>query len=1049
MTKVNIKGYQMLSDQHGAPADVWKKHRESGSVLIYIIIVMLIFGFLGAGMVSMFTSSTMMSSGVPNYARTSQYLAEAGMRYAISELRNSGYNTSTIESLNGVANDKIFTLGNDGSFTINVFGKWFKAGSDYDQSSGTISLTVPEGKVPRGFAIPANAYLVNLESFRDSVLFGGSPNSIYSAQITTAPTLNTGDTSFSLELGDNFQAVVSQGHKLLIAVKPAATVTIGPNDDELTVADEAWNFFPPANGSIYIANAVTGIINEYYYEDMVQGSTKLNLVNLPAAIEFKNTDFVMLSNHNHLISTAGTSDGVNSSVNLKLAMDFGQNIESPQVIAPPAKELSADVEPSSTSDYSTPAESTGGAVEVSVDAEGNPLITLGGNVTGGSFGSVWYGGTSSQGGVNVCNAGVCEFNDGMRAFFIMDYQGTGDGFTFAIINGDKNTTDSTGGKLVGGVAVDGELLGYAGDGIDGKGLQPPKMALEFDTYLNPDAYDPSTGSGRNDQGSSDLDHLQFVFWGDTADDKFDDNVHGFDGMREKWSYSTSGNIRSSPALDSLDSRIYFGSDDHYIYSLDSDGSLNWRYNTGDNVQSSPLISGSYIHIGSNNYRFYLLNRNQTSISGWFFNFGGDVRSSPAAGAGNHVYVGSNNNSLWDVSNSTLASTLKVTGDDVLSSPAIDPNDGAIYFGSNDNKIYAINPDGSTKSGSWPVTTGGDVVTRPAIDTTGGSYDGTIYVGSKDGYIYALNPDGSQAWTYDTTGPIESSPVIHKAISSESDSNDGTVYIGTDALSNEGYLLALDPNPSPASRVKWSFQTGINNVRSPPTFDDGDWDDDGVADGDKTIWFGADNSYLYALSPSGVELGNINLGGRVRPKPTLGPDGMVYAGSDADKVYAITPHCSIENIEDILTEGNAITPSNLATLGDPIDVSGNNWLDEGRYWAVRMEMVRGTTANTRGKYEYTLKAWIRQCSDSTCATDWTTGKNIVGTYFTDTRIKYSAKSPHLEQTVELCSADHDKFETALIGFTEATGSATQNVIIQKLAIGLIRPGDYEITSDPNW
>lgn len=693
---------------------------------------------------------------------------------------------------------------------------------------------------------------------------------------------------------------------------------------------------------------------------------------------------------------------------------------------PPAMDLPADISPTAISDFSTPAESAGGAVEVSVDGEGNPLITLGGN-TADAFGSVWYSGTTARGGVNVCTAGVCDFNLGMRTFFVMDYQGAGDGFTFAIINGDTdvgNTTSSTGGGS-------GELLGYAGDGTDGNGLQPPKMAIEFDTHINPGAYDPSTGSNRNDQGSSDLDHLQFVYWGDTKDDKFDDNVHGFDGMREKWAYSTGANIRSSPAVDPVDGRIYVGSDDGFFYSLNSDGSYNWSFDSGSSIKSSPLISWTYIFVGSDNTSLYLFNRNQTFPTQFAVGLGGAVKSSPAFSADNHLYVGSDSNALWDIDfNLGWISNLKITGGDVRSSPAISPGDGTIYFGSNDNKIYAIKPDGSTPAGSWPKLTGAEVVTRPAIDTTGGPYDGTVYVGSRDGYVYALDETGAQVWRYDTQGPIESSPAI---------GSDGTIYIGTDAGSNEGYLYALDPNPGAAERVKWRFQSGINNVRSAPTVDD--------ADRDGTIWFGSDDNNLYAVNPSnGEEIGRVDLVADVRPKPAIGSDGMVYVGSDSNKVYAITPHCSLENIEDITTTGNAITST---TLGTEISVPGEpNWLNEGRYWAVRMEVVRGTTANSRGKYEYTLKAWIRQCSTSTCVTDWN-GQNVVGTYFADTRIGYSAKTPHLEQTVELCSADHDKFETALIGFTEATGSQTQNVIIQKLAIGLIRPGDDEITNDPNW
>ncbi len=69
-----------------------------------------------------------------------------------------------------------------------------------------------------------------------------------------------------------------------------------------------------------------------------------------------------------------------------------------------------------------------------------------------------------------------------------------------------------------------------------------------------------------------------------------------------------------------------------------------------------------------------------------------------------------------------------TGNDVWSSPAIG-SDGTVYVGSNDDKLYAINPDGTKK---WEFQTGGSVGSSPAIGS-----DGTVYVGSHDHKLYAI------------------------------------------------------------------------------------------------------------------------------------------------------------------------------------------------------------------------------------------------------------------------------------------------------------------------
>ncbi len=72
---------------------------------------------------------------------------------------------------------------------------------------------------------------------------------------------------------------------------------------------------------------------------------------------------------------------------------------------------------------------------------------------------------------------------------------------------------------------------------------------------------------------------------------------------------------------------------------------------------------------------------------------------------------------------------------VRSSPAID-SDGTIYIGSGDDKLYAINPDGTKK---WEFLTGDPVWSPPSIGS-----DGTIYVGSDDGKLYALIGSGRLA-----------------------------------------------------------------------------------------------------------------------------------------------------------------------------------------------------------------------------------------------------------------------------------------------------------------
>ena len=156
-------------------------------------------------------------------------------------------------------------------------------------------------------------------------------------------------------------------------------------------------------------------------------------------------------------------------------------------------------------------------------------------------------------------------------------------------------------------------------------------------------------------------------------------------------------------------------------------------------------------------------------------------------------------------------------------------DGTIYFGSEDNDLYALNPDGSQKwafatQGSigssppsartapstsgrriiismpstrtaaqkWAFLTGG-IDSSPAIGT-----DGTIYVGSWDNNLYAVNPNGSQKWACLTGGSVNASPAIGA---------DGTIYVG----SQDDNLYAIN---AADGRQQWAFTTGSGIWTSP-------------------------------------------------------------------------------------------------------------------------------------------------------------------------------------------------------------------------------------------
>ncbi len=144
-----------------------------------------------------------------------------------------------------------------------------------------------------------------------------------------------------------------------------------------------------------------------------------------------------------------------------------------------------------------------------------------------------------------------------------------------------------------------------------------------------------------------------------------------------------------------------------------------------------------MYVGNDNGRIYAFN-GTTGAELWIFDTGAPVRSSPALSSdGTRVYIGSESNNVYalnaasGVAVPSPPSSWPFTGasGDIDSGIQVDAN-GHIYFGSDDDNVYALYPDGTLK---WSFTTGGNVEVKPAVKG-----DGTVYAGSNDGHLYSIN-----------------------------------------------------------------------------------------------------------------------------------------------------------------------------------------------------------------------------------------------------------------------------------------------------------------------
>jgi outer membrane protein assembly factor BamB len=272
----------------------------------------------------------------------------------------------------------------------------------------------------------------------------------------------------------------------------------------------------------------------------------------------------------------------------------------------------------------------------------------------------------------------------------------------------------------------------------------------------------------------------------------------------------------------------------------------------------------------------------------------EIKSSPAIGLDGTIYFGSVNDTLYALNPNGTLKWYYHTGRDIYSSPAIG-SDGTIYFGSYDFYFYALKPDGSLK---WRYDAGSSVHTSPAIGS-----DGTIYFGQMvneyyPGYFTALNPDGTLKWRYPTNCDIYSSPSIGQ---------DGTIYFGTWSRENAIHLFALNPDGS----LKWAYWIGTgygaSMYSSPAIGSDGTiyfiacqrllalnpdgtlkwispeiWgqfirDDSPVICLDGTIYCGG-YGWFFAVNPNGALKWKCWTGCDVTSSPSIGTDSTIYFGN---------------------------------------------------------------------------------------------------------------------------------------------------------------------------
>ena len=1033
-----------------------------GTVLVYLVVVLLIFGVLGVIIASLFTTATT-SSATPNDARRASYIAESGIRYALSEIRNSKDLANAAELLNTTTE---FKLDKNGSFTIGVFspGLTSAQAKTISGSGFTLKLNAPySGKFPDDFAVHNavnDLYIVDWLKFPETA----SPFDDRAKVIGSSDARGASEITLTLDtLGGQYNAGLEE--TICFAVLAAEAQTNIDRGASIYVNEKASEFFPSENGAIRIASLSDNRIYDCFYEkrihDTVNNRVELsNLREIPGAswnniATLQPTDYVILAPYNFRVFATGTSGGTQ--------VQIGNNkpfwaLATPSEYTIYMRELLTDKSIVQVGDV------------IRTQEAGDKKIELGRGTSGQEgFGDLWYGGEKSIGGdVNFCKQGRCIFGDGVRVFFTADLSGDGEGFTFALIAGGTTSVPVNRSGSAGGDFALSELLAYAGrgqksdgtflDGV-GEGLKPPKLALEFDTRTNLDeplqycqnASDPKENSRNDPQpGGSPKDVLQYVFWGNDTlviycrdnHPSYDDNRHDAEGDEASlnWTYDTGANILSSSAV-GADGAIYISANNSTLYAFEPDGTLKWTYPLlRPNLYAPGIDRSGGPHDGTLytdvlDFSFVAINP-ADGTKKWDAFVGANINATPAVASDGSIYFGTDNGKLiksdpddrqaklmFPTSNEWTFDT--GSSEDVNTTPAFSLDGSVVYAVSNSGRLFAV--DTATGTEIWHFDLGarsGIIHSSPTVNSS----DGTIYVGSDDQKVYAINPDGTEKWTYATAGNVNSTAFVDL-----SDPADQTIYIG----SYDNFLHALNLNGT-AKALPWPFRTLDNVVSSP------------IIGSDRTVFVGSDDFNIYAIHSDGTEKWHVQTGAQVQASPAVGDKDVVYIGSNDGHLYAIATVAVPRNYRVSYPNSQKayLTADDLdagVQVEDP-----DNWMNGAITkgpWAIRVEIESAAAPNSKGNYEYQISTWMRQCQEADCS-------DIKGTAYQDTTVKYDyspIQTLPFTQIIELTPAEHDKFERFLFGFTTAAKAAdTQLVDIRDFQMTFIRAGiDPVENTDPDW
>jgi outer membrane protein assembly factor BamB len=202
-----------------------------------------------------------------------------------------------------------------------------------------------------------------------------------------------------------------------------------------------------------------------------------------------------------------------------------------------------------------------------------------------------------------------------------------------------------------------------------------------------------------------------------------------------WRFTAKKKIFTSPALSEA-GLVIVGSQDDHVHALTALGALAWSTDLGGDVDGAPVIDDGAIFVGTDRGDVVRLDGGGKVV--WRTAVGGFVRGGLSLARNGDVLVGTYGpvpRVVRVAPDGTIRGAFAIKGTGArefgIHGGPLEDADGALYFGTQDDAVYAVDPDGSVR---WRYETGADVDAPLTMLA-----DGSLIVPSEDGTITMLLP----------------------------------------------------------------------------------------------------------------------------------------------------------------------------------------------------------------------------------------------------------------------------------------------------------------------